>query len=216
MGGKSMKKIILVRHGESEFNAKGIIQGHIDTDLTPTGIIQAHLLAQDLKKRFKLEKIFSSDLRRAYRTAYIVGDTFNLEIDKDTRLREMYFGDWEGKSYKEILSKNKDKFVNWLKNPIKYPLPSQESGESFFKRLSEFLDYILKLKEKEILVVGHGGSIQGLLCLSLDIGLENLWAFKHTNTSYSVLQFENNKFFLKELNNNSHLEKLKNKENPLM
>ena len=211
-----MKRIILARHGESEFNAKGIIQGHIDTDLTPNGIIQAHLLALDLKKRFNIQKIFSSDLRRAYRTAYIVGDNLNLDVEKDTRLREMYFGKWEGKSYNEIFSNGKEKFKNWLKNPIKYPLPSQENTNSFFKRLSDFLENLLNLEENEILIVAHGGSIQGLLCITLDIGLENLWAFKHTNASYSVLIFENNKFFLKELNNSSHLEKLERKENPLM
>lgn len=211
-----MKRIILARHGESEFNARGIIQGHIDTDLTPRGIVQGHLLALDIKKRFQVERVISSDLRRAYRTAHIVGDTLDLEIEKDSRIREMYFGEWEGKSYKEIFEKNRRDFVNWLRNPIKYPLPSQEDEEKFLSRLSDFLDYILKLNEKEILIVGHGGSIQGLLCISLNIGLENLWAFKHTNASYSVISFENNKFFLKELNNNSHLEKLERKENPLM
>ena len=211
-----MKRIILARHGESEFNAKGIIQGHIDTDLTPRGIVQGHLLALDIKKRFQVERVISSDLRRAYRTAQIVGDTLGLEIEKDPRIREMYFGKWEGKSYKEIFDKNRKDFVNWLRNPIKYPLPSQEDRERFLSRLSDFLDYILKLNEREILIVGHGGSIQGLLCISLNIGLENLWAFKHTNASYSVILFENNNFLLKELNNNSHLEKLEKKENPLM
>lgn len=211
-----MKKLILVRHGESEYNAKGIIQGHIDTDLTPKGIIQAHLLALELKSKFNIKKIFSSDLRRAYRTAYIIGDNIGLDIIKDNRLREMYFGDWEGKSYQEIFQNKKDYFYKWLKNPIKYPLPSQEKKEDFFKRISNFLNDILKLKEEEIAIVGHGGSIQAILCITLNIGLENLWAFKHTNTAYSILIFDNNKFFLKELNNTSHLEKLENKENPLM
>lgn len=211
-----MKKLILARHGESEYNAKGIIQGHIDTDLTARGVIQGHLLGMDLKRRFNIEKVFSSDLRRAYRTAYIVGDILNIDIVKDYRLREMYFGDWEGKSYDEIFSKNKKDFFNWLKNPLEYPLPSQEDKDKFLGRLSEFLDMVIKSDKNEILIVAHGGSIQGILCLCLDIGLENLWAFKHTNASYSVLYFENNKFILKELNNNFHLEKLHKKENPLM
>ena len=211
-----MKKIILVRHGESEFNAKGIIQGHIDTDLTPRGLVQAHLLGLALKDRFNIDKVISSDLRRAYRTAYTIGDILGVDISKDKRLREMFFGDWEGKSYKYIFERYNDYFYKWLKNPINNPLPSQEKTEEFLSRLNNFLNDLLKMEEKVITVVAHGGSIQGLMCLMLDIGLENLWAFKHTNASYSVVVFEDNRFYLKELNNSYHLDKLEKKENPLM
>jgi len=208
-----MKRIILCRHGESEFNAKKIIQGHLDSDLTADGVIQAHLLALELKKLFNIKKIYSSDLRRAYRTAYIVGDWLGLEVIKDERIREMSFGKWEGRSYSEF---GMERLKNWLANPIKYPLEGQESIDSFFNRLNSFLKDILKSEDDEILVVAHGGTIQGLICIALDLDLSNLWAFKHSNASFSILEYHREKPQIKLLNYSQHLDRFVKRENLIM
>jgi len=208
-----VKKIILARHGESELNAKKIIQGHLDSDLTAEGIVQAHLLALEIEKLFKIEKIYTSDLRRAYKTAYTIADRLGLEIQQDSRLREMSFGDWEGRSYHEI---HGEKFKNWLMNPLKYHLENQEPHEQFFNRLNSIWQEILNSKEKEILVVAHGGTIQGLICIALEIGLQNLWAFKHTNASFSLLEYQNKKPQIKILNYTKHLDSFIKRENLIM
>ncbi len=208
-----MKRIILARHGESEFNAKKIIQGHLDSDLTPQGIVQAHLLALELKNLFNIQKIYTSDLRRAYKTAYVIADNLGLEPIKDKRLREMSFGDWEGKSYKDLEEK---RFKDWLTNPIKYSLENQEPKERFFSRLKSIWEEIINSEDEEILIVAHGGTIQGLICIVLDIGLENLWAFKHTNASFSLLEYQNGKPQIKILNYSKHLDCFVKKENLIM
>lgn len=210
-----MKKIILIRHGESEFNAKKIVQGHIDTDLTPLGIVQARLAAEYLKQ-MSIERIFSSDLRRAYKTALIIGDVLNITVEKDQRIREMHFGEWEGRSYDHIFKTSYDTFQNWLKNPVACPLPSQEDIKSFEKRLRSFYEEILDIPEKNILVVAHGGSIQGLLCVACGTGMENLWALKHSNTGISILNISNPSVSIELINSTSHLEKIKSRENPIM
>ncbi|HHG75316.1 MAG TPA: histidine phosphatase family protein, partial [Persephonella sp.] len=173
-----MKNIILVRHGESEYNAKRIVQGHIDTDLTPAGIVQARLTAEYLKQ-FSIQKIISSDLRRAYRTAVIIGDVLDLPVEKDSRIREMSFGQWEGRSYEQIFKTDYETFQRWLQNPVACSLPSQEDMKKFEERIRSFYQDLLKLEEKNILVVGHGGSVQGILCVACGIGMENLWSLKH-------------------------------------
>ncbi|WP_457642411.1 histidine phosphatase family protein [Persephonella sp.] len=210
-----MKNIIFCRHGESEYNAKRIIQGHIDTDLTPAGIVQARLAGEELSK-YNIQKIFSSDLRRAYRTAQIIGDILDLPVEKDKRIREMNFGEWEGRTYDHIFATDYKTFQNWLKNPVACPLPSQEEIESFEKRLRSFYKDILKLPEKNILIVGHGGSIQGLICVSCGIGMENLWALKHSNTGITVVQVNSSQVTIKVINSTSHLDRTKPKENPIM
>ncbi|WP_457638812.1 histidine phosphatase family protein [Persephonella sp.] len=210
-----MKNIILVRHGESEYNAKRIVQGHIDTDLTPAGIVQARLAGEALKK-FNIQRIFSSDLRRAYRTATIISDVLNIPVEKDQRIREMNFGEWEGRSYDHIFETDYETFHNWLKNPVACPLPSQEEISKFEERLSSFYKDILNLEEKNILVVAHGGSIQGLLCVACRIGMENLWALKHSNTGITVLQVNKKEVSIKLLNSTAHLEHYRPKENPIM
>jgi probable phosphoglycerate mutase len=161
----------------------------------------------ELKRLFKPTKIYSSDLRRAYRTACVIADNLNLEVNIDTRIREMSFGDYEGKGYKDI---DKTLFKNWLTNPFKYKLKNQESKESLFSRLNSFWNEIISSEDKEIVVVAHGGTVQGLICIALNIPLENIWAFKHTNASFSVIQYQNGKSEIKVLNYTNHLDNFRN------
>ncbi len=201
-----MKNIFLVRHGQSEYNAKKIIQGHIDTALTPLGFVQARLAGEALKKH-NIQRIFSSDLRRAYQTATTIGDILDLPVEVDKRIREMHFGEWEGRTYEHIYANNLEDFQNWLRSPVACPLPSQEDINEFTDRLKSFLNYILSLNEENVLVVGHGGSIQGLICLACDIGIENIWGLMHTNTGISKIEYENRKCGeIKFLNDSEHLD----------
>lgn len=207
-----LKKLFLCRHGESEYNAKGIIQGHIDTYLTPKGIVQARLTGEYLKN-FNIQKIYTSDLRRAYQTATIIGDVLGIEPLADERIREMNFGQWEGRCYDEIFLSNKEEWEKWLKNPVAYPLPSQEEFHIFEERIKDFLNEIKKQKEERVLIVAHGGSIQGMICIETGIGLENIWALRHTNTGISLLEYDNTHInaVLKFFNYNHHLENLESK-----
>ncbi len=199
-----MKKIFLCRHGQSEYNAKKIIQGHIDTDLTPRGIVQARLTGERLKKE-NIKRIFSSDLRRAYKTALIIGDILGIEVEVDKRIREMHFGQWEGRAYDSIYTYNLDHWQNWLKNPVACPLPSQEDIKEFEKRILSFWEYIKSLEEDNILVVGHGGSIQGIICMAVGFGMEHLWGMMHTNTGLSLLEINSKDTYIKYINEDSHL-----------
>ena len=201
-----MKYIYLCRHGESEYNAKKIVQGHIDTQLTEKGINQAKALAEFLKDK-NIQKIVSSDLKRAYQTAKTVADTLNLQVNVDERIREMHFGTWEGLSYDWIYQNAKDHFYNWLSNPVKHPLPKQEDPYHFEKRLRLFWEDIKKSKEQNILIVGHGGSIQGLLCIVMNLGIECLWKFRHDNTGLSLIISNNSKDEVKFINLSFHTEK---------
>ena len=209
------KNILLCRHGESEYNAKKIIQGHIDTDLTPKGVVQARLVAEELKK-FPIERIFTSDLKRAYRTAQIIGDVLGITPEVDIRLREMHFGNWEGLSYEYIYKNHVEDFHNWLKNPVACPLPSQEDVKEFEERISSFLDFLKKVEEENILIVGHGGSIQGIICISTGLGLEHLWGLRHANTGLSYLRMYENHSEIRFLNYSTHLEKLEEKNQPVL
>ncbi|WP_297890125.1 histidine phosphatase family protein [Sulfurihydrogenibium sp.] len=201
-----MKHIYLCRHGESEYNAKKIVQGHIDTELTEKGKNQAKALGEFLKDK-GIKKIISSDLKRAYQTAKIVGKILGLEVHKDERIREMHFGTWEGLSYDWIYQNAKEHFYNWLSNPVKHPLPKQEDPFHFEKRLKIFLEDIKKYPDDSILVVGHGGSIQGLLCIAMGLGIDCLWKFRHDNTGLSLIISNKSKDEVKFINLSTHAEK---------
>lgn len=201
------KNIYLIRHGESHYNAKKIVQGHIDTELTDRGFIQAKYAAEFLKSK-NITKIISSDLKRALQTAETISKVLNISVEVDKRIREMHFGSWEGMSYDYIYQNHMEYFHKWLANPVKHPLPKQEDITQFENRLSSFLEDIRNHNEENILVVGHGGSIQGLICVAMGLGMENLWKFKHNNTGISLIESIGKLLNVRFINMSYHLEKL--------
>ncbi len=90
-----VRRLVMLRHGQTEYNAGSRMQGQLDTDLTDLGRAQAVAAAEVLAKRQPL-LIVSSDLRRAYDTAVALGERTGLPVHVDTRLRETHLGDWQG------------------------------------------------------------------------------------------------------------------------
>ena len=97
----TVRRLVMLRHGQTEFNAGSRMQGQLDTDLSELGRAQAVAAAEVLAKRQPL-LIVSSDLRRAYDTAVSLGERSGVEVDVDTRLRETHLGDWQGMTHSEV------------------------------------------------------------------------------------------------------------------
>ena len=198
------KKIYLVRHAQSEFNEKGIFQGRLDSDLTPLGFVQARLVAKFLAGE-GIELVITSPQRRAYKTALTVSDVLDVRLEVDGRIREMSFGILEGKNFWELFEKEKEMMTSWLRDPVSSPLPTQEPMELFEERILSFLEDLKMKKENRIAVVGHGGTLHALVCLSLGFGLEKLWRVHMDNTGVSLLEMEGDNFRLVYLNRLCHL-----------
>ncbi len=199
-----MKNVYLVRHAQSEYNEKGIFQGRLDSDLTPLGFVQARLCAQELSDK-GIRVIYSSPQRRAYKTALTIGDLLGLDVIVDERIREMSFGVLEGRHFWSMVEENGQMFRNWLKNPVKHPLPTQEDMGEFEKRVRSFLEDIKNSEHENILVVAHGGTLHALVCLATGLGLENNWNIHMDNTGISLLSYDGERFYLRYLNRTCHL-----------
>ncbi len=202
-----MKNVYLVRHAQSEYNEKGIFQGRLDSDLTPLGFVQARLCAQELSDK-GIRVIYSSPQRRAYKTALTIGDLLGLDVIVDERIREMSFGVLEGRHFWSMVEENGQMFRNWLKNPVKHPLPTQEDMGEFEKRVRSFLEDIKNSEHENILVVAHGGTLHALVCLATGLGLENNWNIHMDNTGISLLSYDGERFYLRYLNRTCHLKVL--------
>ena len=139
--------IYIVRHGQTDWNLEGRYQGRIDTSLNETGIKQAKKIREELKA-VKFDKVFSSPLKRAYKTAQIICDG---EITVDDRLIERCNGELEGRLKSEC------------EDIVDFTDPNErsfgiESLPKIRKRISDFFDDILKnYKGKNILIVTHAG-----------------------------------------------------------
>ena len=152
-----MTTLILVRHGETDWNAEHRWQGHSDTELNDAGREQARRLAEELPP---VDAVYSSDLVRARQTAEIVGETTGLEVRFDERLRERGFGSWEGLTMEEIESSFPDDQRRWLAGTGPGARDAEPFG-AFAARVGSFVDEVAQRHDGEqVLVVSHGGTIR--------------------------------------------------------
>lgn len=174
--------MVLVRHGESVANAQGIYQGHNDSHLSKLGRTQAKILAERLKtKRYKFDRIYSSDLSRASETALIIVThlkTRFLPVIYTPLLREMDLGAFAGKKI-DLLSPDEHAYLETIWKERTKRFPGGESINLLVERLDEFMDMVEKLPTSvtSILVVTHGGPIYHILSSILGLlkGLSFDW-----------------------------------------
>jgi broad specificity phosphatase PhoE len=159
--------IYITRHGESQGNAEGTLQGQLDFPLTPAGEEQAKNLAQELKN-IHFDAVFSSDLLRARKTAEIVALEHKLIVTTTQALRERNFGHLQGKNKKDLSPLNKifdDWFAltskEWLTHRI---VEDVETGDEIVTRFFTFLrEVAVTYAGKTILVVSHGDVMRTIL-----------------------------------------------------
>lgn len=173
------KKILLTRHGETEWNTIRRMQGQLDSPLTEFGIKQADWLAKRLKND-KIDIIYTSPLGRAYKTAQIIAKDHEIEVIPKDELKEMYFGSWEGQLIEDIEKKHYQNNYYFWNEPEKYQPIDGESIEALINRSGQFFEKILKTCEhKNILVVAHAVVLKSFLVYTQGKGVKDLWQGKH-------------------------------------
>ena len=180
-------KIYLVRHGETDWNQAGLLQGQTDIDLNAQGFAQAEEAAERLRE-VPFEIAFCSPLIRARHTAEtIVGDR-KIPLTTDERLRELNFGPWEGVDIRTIKDKNSQPFTN----PGSYiPPEGAESFAQLYARSGEFVEQVLLPLEgtyETVLVVAHGGVNRSILNPVLQIPVSDFWRVHMGNCATAVLE----------------------------
>jgi alpha-ribazole phosphatase len=211
-------KLLLIRHGQTDWNLAQRFQGQSDIPLNETGRKQANALAQRLSAKH-FDFVYSSDLQRATETANIIRRSgFQPDAFPDTRLREVHFGDWEGLTYDEIKEKHPDSLAAWEKDIYKNAPPNGETLEQLAIRVQSMLDELCaKHNDQTVLIVAHGGVLQTLICLALKLLPTMYWQFHLSTASLSEVAFYPAGAILNSLNDTSHLPKSPAKKawNPL-
>ncbi len=196
------KKLIIVRHGETDHNVNKIIQGHLDIDLNARGKDQARLVAEKLKDE-PIQVIFSSDLKRAAQTAQEIAEKLKLPVIKTPLLRERSFGKLQGVSFLEIsryfpqydkMSQFSFSEADFIHSPNEHNV---ETDESIMRRLSEFKALLKAHKGKTILIVTHGGLIRMLFRYLLGFSIAEVSSMHVHNTQSIVIEESNGKYLLK-------------------
>ncbi len=198
--------IYLVRHGESQTNIEKRFAGHLETPLTKTGEKQAQLLLNYFKDK-NIDKIYSSSLSRAVNTIAPTADFYGLEIIKDDRLKEINAGDWQGKTYLEIIDSSYQFRVVWKTDMANCVCDNGESVKDCAKRVFDALiDVAENSNAKNVIITSHGLSIRTILSNVLYGDIKNLDKLSFlVNAGISLLTYENGKFAVKELLITEHL-----------
>lgn len=143
-------KLFIVRHGQTDANVNGIVQGWLDTELNETGITQAVQAARNFKS--EIDVIYSSDLKRAVRTAAeFRNNRQNIPYFEDVRLRERYFGDATG------TSRDEHDWEQFWSIDDETNIPNAETLNDFTARVKNFLDELRTKPYSAVLIVTHGG-----------------------------------------------------------
>lgn len=150
-----IKRIILIRHGESTANKNRTLTGRSDPELTSQGKIQAKKASVFIKKRYSpIDVIYTSPLKRAYKTAEIISRKVKAPLKKNDLLLETNFGCWEG-CVKDTL-KSEPEWEKYLGDPFHFHFPGGESPQDVKKRILAFKKSLLMDTDwRNIVVVSH-------------------------------------------------------------
>jgi broad specificity phosphatase PhoE len=169
-----VRRLILLRHGQTEYNATSRMQGQLDTDLSDLGRRQALAVSHTVAD-FDPIAIVTSDLRRAYDTAVAIGDRAGLPVEIDPRLRETHLGQWQGLTHAEVDVSRPGARAQWRGNATWAP-PGGESRVDVAARSRPVVDELLAKHEqwsdRPIVLVAHGGLIAALTASLLDLPVD--------------------------------------------
>jgi len=175
----SVRRLVLLRHGQTEWNAGSRMQGQIDTDLTDLGREQARAAAEVLAKRQPLA-IVSSDLRRALDTATELGAQSGLQVAVDQRLRETHLGDWQGLTHLEVDGIAPGARLAW-RDDARWAPHGGESRVDVAERSVQLVSELVAAQvgwgvdapDRPVVLVAHGGLIAALTAALLGLPVDN-------------------------------------------
>ncbi|MGH7772469.1 MAG: histidine phosphatase family protein [Candidatus Binatia bacterium] len=198
--------LIVVRHGETTWNAEGRWQGHLDSPLTTGGMKQAQALAKRLMNQC-FSALYTSDLGRAYQTAQIIAATTGHGLVSDERLRERHLGIFQGLRSEEIKTVYPEEYQVYTSRDPDHAIPGGESLRQQVERNIGCLEELARRHLGEsIVVVTHGGVLGGLFRHTLSIPFQAPRRFEFMNASFNVFTYGERYWTVQTWGDVSHLD----------
>ena len=202
-----MTKLLLVRHGQSAANLEGVFAGQIDPALTELGYRQAECTAEFIARTYTVDGIYSSDLQRAYHTGLAVSEKLGLPITTDQGLREIFAGDWEGRTFEEIEARYPTAYHCWRENIGHAETPGGETVLQLYDRVSDALQRTAEAHPgKTIVIATHATPIRLLMTAlsgrSIEDAANTPWV---SNASVTKLVLEDGVWTIEYADRHDHL-----------
>ncbi len=198
-------RILLIRHGETVWNSEGRCQGFSDISLNAAGQEQAAALARALRGR-RLDAVYSSDLARARKTAEMIAESHQLQVQTDARFRELNQGQLEGKKLTDLLSDHPELLRDWMARPAEVVMPGGESMRSLQQRAWAALSDVVGLHDHGLVAVAsHNLAILSIVCKAIELDLDKFRRLRLNNASITELEFARRQTVLVRINDVHHL-----------
>jgi probable phosphoglycerate mutase len=179
--------LVVIRHGETEWNAESRIQGHLDTPLSAVGRDQAQAVAARLQQT-PIAAVYASDLKRATQTGQAIALACGHELRLDPRLRERRFGLFEGSTYQEAETNWPGEWALWVRRQPGHAIPGGESTFQVRDRLFACLgDTVVRHAGQSVVVVTHGGVIDILYRLATGVPWEAPRQHRIPNAAINIM-----------------------------
>ena len=185
------KRLILVRHGETAWNAEGRIQGMLDVPLNALGLQQAKRVADELARSVDVAEMVSSDLVRTRETATPITNATGFESRFDARIRERHFGIWQGMTYEEWRIKDAEGMARYNAGEEDYGPEGGETARQFLDRcVNAVSDLAIVSREKTLLLITHGGVVSSMVRHSNGLNPQSARTWSVPNASISEWRVE--------------------------
>lgn len=198
-------EFIVIRHGETAWNAEGRIQGHLDSPLNEEGLAQA-LLVGDRVAREPFSQLYCSDLGRALQTAQPIADRSGRRVWSDARLRERNLGLFQGLTGAECERSSPEHYARFKQREPDHVIPGGESVRQVYERVSGvFVDFAHKHEGERVVVVTHGGVLDALYRFAAGVALEVPRTFPIFNASVNRVACDDGRWSVRLWGDISHL-----------
>jgi len=194
-----MTRLIMIRHGETSWNVENRKQGRNDQPLNAKGEIQAKLVAGYVKSKYQIEHVWTSPLKRCSDTA----ELFNLPVSTSDRLVEIDYGEWEGMLQSDI---DRNYPIQDQRNPLWREAPGGEQKSNLPIRGQMWIqESAINHEQGDVVLIGHGGSMKGLLVALLGLPDDAMDIFQIDNCSVTTVEIRDGINILTMLNHTAHL-----------
>jgi len=205
-----MTKLILIRHGHSLANLERNFAGHTDVDLSPIGEKQVKKTAEYVAENYVVDKIYASDLKRAFDTGCAVAEACGLDVTPDSELREIYAGKWEGLAFDYLSEAFEKPYWIWRNDIGNARCTDGESVKELSQRIVAEVTRIAEENQgKTVVIATHATPIRCMQCLCQGNNFDEMkdipWV---SNASVTQVNYEKGKFTLDFAGEDEHLKDL--------
>jgi probable phosphoglycerate mutase len=201
-----MTRIILTRHGQTDWNREERFRGRTDVALNETGLLQAELTSRCIQSRWQPVAVYTSPMSRAVKTGEIIAAPLGLQAYPLQSLNDMNYGEWQGLTADEVKLRWGDLLDTWYRAPHLVQFPGGESLVDVLSRTSKALYEITqKHPSEDVVVVGHDNVNRVMLLYMLSLPLSRYWHLVQRNCAINFIEFVDNDFVVVSMNETGHL-----------